>query len=340
MNTLLLKQCIRRVDPEKDKKLPRFSHSKLEVWENCNSRYNIQYNLKKRSNDTTLALELGSLCHKVLEEKGKSLKEKKTVDYDYLKELLLNGCTEISEKAEVKIRGVKDLKKSYFEEWYQPDNASGQTYEDKLKKFDEVVHSEMEEDAWVPMHFELPFEFVWRDKYIIHGFIDRLDEKDGEYRVVDYKTSKKVFDDKKLPTAQQMGIYGCAILSLFNKLPIEYKYRFILINEMQYALTQNWEARLIKKLDKMFDAIAESDKTGIYAPKPSPLCYYCSYCENNPHATQYKDECQYYSLWRPDNKTFEKKNEWTPNSTNNMMKLNDKNNNSDVKNSVKRKLIF
>ena len=70
MNLLLLQQCVRPVDPIKDKDLPRFSHSKLEVYENCIARYNLQYNQKKRSNDTTLSLEIGTLTHKILEEKG------------------------------------------------------------------------------------------------------------------------------------------------------------------------------------------------------------------------------------------------------------------------------
>jgi RecB family exonuclease len=207
------------------------------------------------------------------------------------------------------------------------------SYDDKLKKFDEVLHTEMEDDNWKPIYFELPFEFVWRDKYIVSGFIDRVDEKDGEYRVVDYKSSKKVFDSKKLPTAQQMCIYGVAILNMFGKLPKEYKYRFTLINEEQYALTKNWETRLIKKLDKIFDSIAESDNSEIYKPSPSPLCYYCPYCINNPNAKEYSRECEYYSLWKPDNKTFE---------VNRQFNVDDLKNNVNYTklNSKERKLIF
>lgn len=328
MNEKLLQQCIRAVDPIKDKKLPQFSHSKLEVYENCNSRYNIQYNQNKRSNDTTLSLEIGTLTHKILEEKGKALAEGKAVDYESLNNILQDGCIEEN------IRGIKALKKSYFEEWYQKDNASGINYDDKMKKFDEVLHTEMEDDDWKPMYFELPFEFIWRDKYIIHGFIDRIDERNGEYRVVDYKSSKKIFDQKKLPTAQQMCIYGCAILSMFGKLPKEYKYRFTLINEEQYALTKNWETRIIKKLDKMFESIAESDNTQIYKPSPSPLCYFCPYCNNNPNAKEYSKECDYYSLWSPTNKTFETNRQFEGDlkNTSNSTKLN-----TDTE---KRKLIF
>lgn len=330
MNEYLLQQCIRPVDPERDKDLPRFSHSKLEVYENCMMRYDFQYNQKKRSNDTTLSLEIGTLTHKVLEEKGKMLLERKEIDYERLNDILINGCVETDDKTKEIIRGVKDLKKAYFEEWHQPDNASNMTYDDKIQKFNKVLHTEMEDDDWKPTYFELPFEFVWRDKYVISGFIDRVDEKDGDYRVCDYKSSKKVFDTKKLPTAQQMGIYGCAILCMFGELPKEYKYRFTLIDDKQYALTKNWETRLIKKLDKVFDAIAENERTGIYKPSPSPLCHYCPYCTHNPNAHEHKNACEYYSLWEPNNKTYAVNKEFTGKQ----------NNSTELKANEKRKLIF
>lgn len=336
MNELLLQQCINKVDGTNNETLPHFSHSKLEVFENCVIRYDLQYNQKKRSNDTTLSLEIGTLTHKVLEEKGKMLFEGKEVDYEKLNDILINGCIETDEKTKETIRGIKALKKTYFEEWYQSDNASGMTYDDKMKKFDEVLHTEMEDDGWKPAYFELPFEFVWRDKYIISGFIDRVDEKDGEYRVVDYKSSKKIFDSKKLPTAQQMGIYGCAILCMFGKLPKEYKYRFTLINDEQYAMTKNWETRIIKKLDKVFESIEESNRTRIYKPSPSPLCYYCPYCINNPNAKEYSRECEYYSLWQPNNKTYEVNRQFEKDDLKN--NLNSTKLNTD--NTKMRKLIF
>lgn len=321
MSIELLKQCVRLVDPEKDKDLPRFSHSKLEVYENCKTRYDLQYNQGKRTNDTSLALEIGTLCHKVLEEKGKMIVEQDSVDYDKLYDLLYNGCVETDEKTRETIRGVNDLKKTYFEEWYSADNASGMNYDEKLIKFNEVLHNEMQEDDWVPVYFELPFEFVWKDKYIISGFIDRIDKKGEEYRVCDYKTSKRIFDTKKLPTAQQMAIYGCAILAMFDKLPSEYLYRFILINESQKALTIGWIKRFIKKLDKVFDSIEESATTHVYAPSPSPLCFYCNYCCNNPNAKDFKNDCEYYSLWTPENKVFSVNKEFDPNKIEEKRKL-------------------
>ena len=316
-----------KIRPVKDSDrgvLPTCSYSKLDTYKSCPMQYHKKYNEKKFTKDTSIALELGSLCHYVLEQKGKILVDKQvlnTTDYDVLIEILLDGVTTIDEK-------TKEQK--YFETWYEPDNASGKTYSDKMLVFNKILLSEMEEnDGWEPFLFEHHFEFVYDNRVIIQGFIDRVDKKGEDYRTVDYKTSKKVYDKSKLTTSLQFGIYALAILLEFGRTPVESMYRFILIDDKQYALTKGWEKRLIKALDKIFDDIENNEKIGIWLPKPTPLCHWCNYCSHNPDAHQYKDECQYYSLWTPTNKTFATNCEFDVNALN-TPKLN----------TTERKLIF
>lgn len=325
-----------KIRPVKDSDrgvLPTCSYSKLDTYKSCPMQYHKKYNEKKFTKDTSIALELGSLCHYVLEQKGKKLVEKQllsTTDYDVLNEILLDGVTTIDEKTKEQIPGVTDIRKKYFETWYEPDNASGKTYSDKMLVFNKILLSEMEEnDGWEPFLFEHHFEFVYDNRVIIQGFIDRVDKKGEDYRTVDYKTSKKVYDKSKLTTSLQFGIYALAILLEFGRTPVESMYRFILIDDKQYALTKGWEKRLIKALDKIFDDIENNEKVGIWIPKPTPLCHWCNYCSHNPDAHQYKDECQYYSLWTPTNKTFATNCEFDVNALN-TPKLN----------TTERKLIF
>lgn len=305
MNEAILKPYIRAVDPKKDKDLPIYSHSGIEQYLNCPYAFNLKYNEDKKTDDTTLALELGSLLHKILEIKGHWIHLGVDIDYDMLYNTIEVGYEEKDEKTQEKLRGIKALKRSYFDDWYAKDNASGMTYEDKIKLFKAtVLKNEMANSKWRPVYFELPFEFVWNNRCIIHGFIDRVDIKDGEFRVIDYKTSKKVFEDAKVKTSQQFGIYACAILNQFGKLPIEYQYDFILLNQTQKAMSKGWEKRFIKKMEKALDAIDKSNETKLFNPKPTPLCHWCNYCSTNPNAKQYKDECKYYSLWTPTEKKF------------------------------------
>ena len=327
----LLKR-IRPVTEEDRKNLPVFSYSKLEVFKNCPLQYRYKYIEKKYSQDTSIALELGSLCHYVLESKGHMIVNGEVIDYELLNDLLTNGVKETDEKTKEELIGVAQLKRKYFEIWYEADNASGASYDEKMKLFDKVLHEEMEESEWKPTYFEMPFEFVWDNKVIIKGFIDRIDTKDTEegetqYRTVDYKTSKKVYEQSKLATSLQFGVYALAILNKFGVLPVESEYRFILIDDKQFALTKGWENRLIKALDKVFGDIEASEKKEVFVPKPSPLCHWCNFCQTNPEATIYRNECEYFSKWTPNQKTFEVNKKW--NALENMTKA-----------TPKRKLVF
>lgn len=297
----ILKPYIRKVTEEDRKKLPTFSYSKLEVFKNCPYQYNIKYNKKLRTMDTSLALEVGTLCHFVLETKGKMLLQN-NVSYDILNEIIHNGYNNIN--------GLDIIKDKYWEEFYLPDNKSGMTYEEKFHIFDNILKTEMEDTDWKPYLFEHDFEFVWDNRCIFHGFIDRVDKRNGQFKVVDYKTSKKSYDQSKLATSLQFGIYNLAILNEFGVLPVENEYRFILIDERQYALTKGWEKRLVKALTKILDGIDKNQSINVWSPSPTPLCYWCSYCTQNPNASIYKDECMYYSLWTPTNKTFKKNAEF------------------------------
>lgn len=307
-----MQELLNRIRPvtEDDKNLPVFSYSKMEVFKNCPLQYRYKYIEKKYSQDTSIALELGSLCHYVLEQKGKMIVSGETVDYEKLNNILMNGVTETDEKTKEELLGVNQLKRKYFEVWHEADNASGASYDEKIKLFDKVLHEEMEDADWKPTYFEKSFEFVWNNKVILKGFIDRIDTKDGQYRTVDYKTSKKVYEQNKLATSLQFGVYALAILNEFGVLPIESEYRFILIDDKQYALTKGWEKRLIKAMDKVFGDIEASEKKSVFVPKPSPLCHWCNYCQTNPEATIYRNECEYFSKWTPTQKTFEVNKKW------------------------------
>ena len=307
-----MQELLNRIRPvtETDKELPVFSYSKLEVFKNCPLQYRYKYIEKKYSQDTSIALELGSLCHYVLEQKGRMIAAGRNVNYDRLNDILLDGVSEVDEKTKEKLLGVNQLKRKYFDVWHETDNASGASYEDKIKIFNQVLHNDMEDTNWKPVYFEMPFEFVWDNKVIIKGFIDRIDVKESQYRTIDYKTSKKVYEQSKLATSLQFGIYALAILNEFGVLPTESIYRFILIDDEQYALTKGWEKRLIKALNKVFGDIETSEKKKIFVPKPSPLCHWCNFCQTNPEATIYRNECEYFSKWTPIQKTFEVNKKW------------------------------
>ena len=329
-----LKNYVRPVTEEDKKKLPTYSHSKLEVYENCPYRYSLQYEQGKRSNETTLALELGTVCHRVYEICSQMWKEGK-INYEDLEFLLEYGDTD------EKISGIKDLSKKYFEEWYEPD-SEGHTYSWKMGQFDKGLHEYVDSfsyNNWFPFKEEYDFEFVFNNRAIIHGFIDAiLINTEGDMKCLDYKTSKKPFPDNKIPTSQQFSIYCMGMLNDFGKLPIQCDYKFILLNQEQNALTSGFGKRIVKKLNTVLDNIDKNGESGVYIPSPTPLCAWCNYSPTNSKAIQYKGECEYYSLWTPTEKR------WDVNKRFNVLDLtNNKQVNNiedDSKDKKQRKLIF
>lgn len=324
-----LKKFIRPVTQQDKKNLPTYSHSRLETFENCPYKYNLQYEQKKRPQESSLALELGTICHRVYEV-GAQMWLKGHVDYDDLFFLLEYG------DLDKKILGINDLSKKYFEDWFEID-SEGHSYKWKIDKFKTgLVNYFNELKEWKPYKQEYPFEFVFNNRAIIMGYIDAILINDkNELYCLDYKTSKKPFPDSKIPTSQQFSIYCMAILNDFDKLPIQCDYKFILLNIDQNALTTGFSKRIVKKLNTMMDKIDSNKKSGVWIPNPSPLCWYCSYNKNNPKNQDYKNECNYYSLWSPTDKR------WDVNRRFNVLDLTkNKDVNKIDSSNEKRKLVF
>lgn len=304
----VLLEHIRPFDAEKDKNVAEFSHSRLEVFEQCPYKFDLHYNQQKISGDTAIALEFGSLCHYVLEMKGQMILNNQPIDYKKLIDTLDKGTDELP--------GIVALKFKYMNTWNALD-TEGRTYPDKVANVEEVIKTEMENDEWKVFATEHPFEFVYDNRAKFRGSIDRIDyriNEDGEteYRIIDYKTAKKPYEDNKLTTSQQHSIYNMAFLLEYGVLPVANLYRHICIGETQYALTKGWSGRIVKKFDKVFGEIDEDYKQKLWPVKPSPLCHFCQFCITNPEATKYKRECDYYMKWTRSNKDFSVNKPWNP----------------------------
>ena len=253
-------------------------------------------------------LDLGNLLHKALEIKYRNVIEGKETDFTQLLEMIQTGIKEETEKGSDEIAGINKLIDKYGYETFAEINAkSNLSYNQKLETFYTYLVNDRLEEDWKPLAVELPFEFVYEDRIILHGFIDRIDiNSKGEIRVVDYKSSNKVFEHKDLTTPLQMFIYTLACEQIYNKTPVSHVYDMILLGEKQNACTKGYYKRAKKKLDKILQSIDEDMLNGLYKPKPTPLCHWCDYSKSNPSAPFYtEDLCEYYSLWTPDNKTFE-----------------------------------
>lgn len=304
------------------------SYSKLNVFENCPKRYDLYYNKKlKGLDESTIALEIGSMCHKVLEQKACTMMQGEQIDYGKLKEMLHAGTVGSNVSHDDKLIGIDAIKSKYgIEAWYELDSES-RNYDEKISLFEntvlykEVCDNDGHINEWQTIGVEERFDFIYLlqtenglKKTHFMGFIDRIDRRyndkgEPEYRVVDYKTSKKPYNVKDNATALQMCIYGMYIYLRYGVLPIEYLYSFILINERQTANTKGYEKRAIKKLDNLLTEIYANTDNNAWNGKGTPLCYYCPYrVDGILKDPIVGNECDEYCIWTPTNKTFERIN--------------------------------
>lgn len=284
------------------------SYSRIDLLQQCPYRYKLKYIDKNFTSTTSLALELGTLCHKGMELKYQN-KDVKDIE----KQIYIGFNEE--NKDEQPIRGLNELKDDYFFDYNEVNEKSGMNYNDKMKNYFDKLLNEPIDEEWECIGTEVEFKINYKNMCIIKGFIDRVDKNinTGDIRVIDYKTNNKEFDKSHLTTPLQMYIYSLACEELYGKKPIECIYDLLFLNKKQLGGTKGWLKRGKNKLDKLINQIIYLQDMGnnYYEPKPTPLCHWCDYCKTNLNADEfYNNLCEYHSMWTPENKTFSKNKEW------------------------------
>lgn len=330
--------------------LPKYSYSKLELFDQCKYKYKLKYIDHNYVVDAdSIILDLGTIAHKGYELKGQKLIEKDLklyeleenlnkiikirqiaddedllkaeneikqqiekvrntdIDYEEILKSVFYGCFEENKGSNhgLFLKGVEEIKKKHFMEFYTPCSKTGLTYDEKMKIYIDGLKRPMDGD-WRIIAVEQPFEIVYNNRCILHGYIDRIDmNSKGEYRVVDYKTSKAIYDEKKIKTPLQMVIYSLACKEIYGQYPVECLYDFIFIDKKQLGGSKGYIVRGEKKLNSILDDIDSCFNNTEYIPSPTPLCYWCDFTAHSPLANDVtKGKCVYNSLWTPTSKTF------------------------------------
>lgn len=284
------------------------SYSRIDCFKQCAYKYKLKYIEKNYTETTSLALQLGTLSHYIFELK---YTPNQTMSLEEIWQGFLDGFEEEG------IKGWNELVEEYGFEVYEVDEKTGNSVEERVEIMKDKFFNEAIEEEWEVIGLEKDFLITFNNKAKIKGFIDRIDRHKvtGEIRVVDYKTNKKLYDSKQLPSSLQFYIYALACKELYGQYPTSCIYDMLFLNTKQYALTKGWEKRCFKALDKLLDSIIWYQEVGKehMPPKPCVLCHWCDYCKTNPNADEdYKHLCDYHSLWSRNNKTFEVNKKWMP----------------------------
>lgn len=284
------------------------SYSRIDTLQSCPYKYKLKYVDKNYTSTTSLALELGTLCHKGMELKYQG------DDVNKIKKHIYTGFNETNKNEEY-IRGLNELKDDYFFEYEEINKKSKMNYCDKMKIYFDKLLNESIDDEWKCIGTEVEFKINYKNIAIIKGFIDRVDENINtkEIRVIDYKTNNTEFDKSHLTTPLQMFIYSLACKELYGKIPTYCIYDLLFLNKKQIGGTKGWLKRGEKKLDSLLNQIIYLQDMGekYYKPNQTPLCHWCDYCKTNLNADElYNTLCEYYSLWTPDIKIYKNNKEW------------------------------
>lgn len=290
----------------------KYSYTAIDQFDKCPYAFKFKYVDGLYSFEESLATSLGSLLHKAKELCSQAILNGEKPNYDEIKAgVLVDGFHEENppsgSKPDEDLLPVEFLKTEYASDWNTPDEKSGLSYEEKLDIFFSHLKDDEEDEEWHTIGAEIPFMFEIRPNIFFRGYIDKVQENDkGDLRIVDYKSSKKVYDKSRLSTPLQLYIYYLACQELYpDRKVVECIYDFILLGEKQKGGSSGWLKRAEKKLDAILDNIEKAEDDGMWKPSPSPLCYWCPYCTNNPNASEeLSNKCRYYSNWTPSRKVY------------------------------------
>jgi putative RecB family exonuclease len=245
--------------------MPTYSHSRLNTYETCPLKYQLQYIGKiKVEKGEGIESFLGSRVHDALERLYKDLRYSKLLTIDELisfyNELWAKKWNDaiVIRKKELSAQNYKDTGIRCLKNYYE-----------RYAPFNQAATIGIEED--------LSFSLSGDGKYKIKGYIDRLDRtKDGVYEIHDYKTSGSLPLQESLDADRQLALYEIGIR---KKNPNVKEVRLIwhyLVFDADVSSTRTAEQLedLKKETIGLIDKI-EADNE--FKHNENPLCEWCDY---------------------------------------------------------------
>ena len=298
--------------------LKKNSYSSISTYDQCGFKYYLQYVLGNYIYKPSLASEFGTLCHWILQHIGLDLKNGVVPNYEQYKKDFYDLDIPKKDKYDTEggVFGIKILQKKYTREFFEG-NKDGVSFQSKAEDF---VNRGMYRLESILRDYYLGHYQVWGcEQYFdviianhrFSGKIDRIlyNPEDDRYIIEDIKTKDHPFKDSELVTPLQFVIYVKALCDMLGikESQIECAYDLPICHEYQPAGSKGFVKRGVEKITKMFQCIDAQQ----FEPNPSPLCWWCQFNHGNPDAPKEgKGLCPYYSLWRPDHKTFDVANLW------------------------------
>jgi putative RecB family exonuclease len=247
--------------------MPIYSHSSLEAYQNCPAMFCYRYVDREASLKKGIELYLGSRVHQVLEKLYKDLSLTKLntleeiLEY-YQKEWEKNWSEEIViVRKEYTAQHYRQLGEKYIKDFYQ-----------RYFPFDREKSLGIEE--------MIIFDLDEKGNYKIKGVIDRLVEKEnGFWEIHDYKTNKKLPEQKDLDQNRQLALYQIGIESKWKEIKnIQLVWHYLHFDkELRSERTPQELERLKKETIELIKEIEKAKEKDDFPTNESALCDWCDY---------------------------------------------------------------
>ena len=133
------------------------------------------------------------------------------------------------------------------------------------------------------------------DAIAITGRVDRLDDRDGELAVVDYKTGRQMPTDDDARTSLPLALYAVAAARMFRRPCHRVELHHVPTGTVaSHVHTDDSLARKIAEAESIASDLRRADaeyaELGVasprFAPRPSPLCTWCDFRAHCPEGRQ------------------------------------------------------
>ena len=267
----------RKIKPMPDYLPEHFSFSQLAAFDKCPLQYKFAFILKVPTRGKAV-FSFGKTMHNTFYNFLKYANESNASN-----QRNLFGFEEKTVKVSKKEKSLNldDLmeiyEKNWIDEWYENKKQKEEYY--KLgRRIVKDFYSEFSKNPPKVLKInnafalEMPFNLKIGE-YTLYGVVDRIDEKEGEVAIIDYKTGNSK-DKLSLDDKEQLLIYQIAAEEIFKIKPKKLIYHYLSNGKKASFLGSEKEKERLK--EKIIQEIEEMKKSD-FKPTPGWQCAFCDF---------------------------------------------------------------
>jgi len=241
-----------------------YSHSRISTFEQCKLRFKYKY-LDKIEPEIKATIEafMGSRVHDVLEKLYTDLKHQKNPTKEELLSFLASEWKKewndevLIVKKDLTQENYFDMAKKFVSDYY-----------DHYKPFNQAIVIGTE------MHIKIKLDN--EGKYVVQGYIDRLDSKGETYEIHDYKTASNLPLQEYLDDDRQLALYALAVKENYKDArDVKLIWHFLAFNKELHS--ERTEEELQELRAETIKIIQQIEACKEFPSKTSALCDWCEY---------------------------------------------------------------